>query len=251
MVTQFKDNKFEKQFYDWDKTVANAEYKRVYYIPALETKLAYCLNNRAQWKNTRNPKLIAALALIRNEIANELKYVGAENFPYLERLAVGKFDSTVYQNTAKFLGKLKNHYGRMVTKASAEKERRVAELTDTPAKAKLYESARMHYVNDAVTDGVLNSSALQRIVEYDSRLIQKIYPIYQDEHKPRHFFDFSANLYQPTKHFAGSSWNTLYFNVVVIWSMTAGLFVTLYFDVLKHLVTWLESTRKSKKKPKE
>ena len=110
---------------------------------------------------------------------------------------------------------------------------------------------KMHYVNDAVTDGVLNVSALERIVEYDGRLIQKIYPVYQDEHKPKHFFDFSANLYQPTKHFAGSSWNTLYFNIVVIWSMTAGFFVTLYFDVLKHLVTWLESTRKSKKKPKE
>jgi len=251
MVTQFKDNKFEKQFYDWDKTVANAEYKRVYYIPALETKLAYCLNNRTQWRTTRNPKMIASLALIKNEIANELKYVGDENFPYLDRLAVGKFDSAVYQNTAKFLRGLKNHYGRMVSQASAEKERRIAELTDTPAKAKLYESGRMHYVNDAVTDGVLNSSALQRIVEYDGKLIQKIYPIYQDEHKPRHYFDFSANLYQPTKHFAGYSWNTLYFNIVVIWSMTAGLFVTLYFDVLKHLVTWLESTRKSKKKPKE
>jgi len=25
-------------------------------------------------------------------------------------------------------------------------------------------------------------------------------PIYQDEHKPKHFFDFSANLYQPTKY---------------------------------------------------
>ena len=33
MVTQFKDNKFEKQFYEWDKTIANAEYKRIYYIP--------------------------------------------------------------------------------------------------------------------------------------------------------------------------------------------------------------------------
>ena len=61
MVTQFKDNKFEKQFYEWDKTIANAEYKRIYYIPALESKLAYCLNNRSQWKITRNPKMIASL----------------------------------------------------------------------------------------------------------------------------------------------------------------------------------------------
>ena len=103
MVTQFKDNKFEKQFYEWDKTIANAEYKRIYYIPALESKLAYCLNNRSQWRSASNAKMISALALIKNEIGNELKFVGDENFPYLDKLAVGKFDSTVYQHTAKFL----------------------------------------------------------------------------------------------------------------------------------------------------
>ena len=251
MVTQFKDNKFEKQFYEWDKTMANAEYKRIYYIPALESKLAYCLNNRSQWKITRNPKMIASLALIKNEIANELKIVGDENFKYLDRLAVGKFDSTVYQHTTRFLSTLKKYYSQKLSAASAEKEKRIAELSDSPAKAKLYEAERMRYVNDAVTDAVLNVSALERIVEYDGKLIQKIYPVYQDEHKPKYFFDFSANLYQPTKHFAGSSWNTLYFNIVVIWSMTTVFFVTLYFDVLKHLVSWLESTRRSKRKPKE
>ena len=251
MVTQFKDNRFEKQFYDWDKTVANAEYKRIYYISALESKLAYCLNNRSQWRNAGNLKMSAALTLIKNEITNELKIVGGENFKYLDKLAVGKFDSTVYQHTAKFLSTLKKYYSQKLSNASGEKEKRIAELTASPAKATLYEAERMRYVNDAVTDAVLNVSALERIVEYDGKLIQKIYPAYQDEHKPVHFFDFSANLYQPTKHFAGSSWNTLHFNIVVIWSMTAGFFVTLYFDVLKHLVTWLESTRGSKRKPKE
>ena len=115
MVTQFKDNKFEKQFYEWDKTIANAEYKRIYYIPALESKLAYCLNNRSQWKSTRNPKMIAALALIKNEIANELKYCRRREFSSTSTdWRLGKFDSTVYQNTAKFLAVLKQYYGRMI-----------------------------------------------------------------------------------------------------------------------------------------
>jgi ABC transport system ATP-binding/permease protein len=250
MVTQFKDNRFEKQFYEWDKTISDAEYKRIYYIPALESKLAYCLNNRAHWRGASNAKMVSALTLIRNEISNELESVGAD-FPHLEKLAVGKFDSTVYQHTAKFLTVLKQYYSIRLSKASNEKEKRIAMLTSTPEGAIKYEEEKMQYVNDAVADGVLNVTALDRIIEYDGRLIQKIYPVYQDEHKPKHFFDFSANLYQPTKHFGGVYWNTLYFNIVVIWLMTIGLFVTLYFDVLKHLVKWLESTRRSKKKPKE
>src|SRR5688572_11690333 len=78
MVTQFKDNRFEKQFYEWDKTISDAEYKRIYYIPALESKLAYCLNNRAHWRGASNAKMVSALTLIRNEISNELESVGAD-----------------------------------------------------------------------------------------------------------------------------------------------------------------------------
>jgi ABC-type multidrug transport system ATPase subunit len=251
MVTQFRDNRFEKKFYELDKTIANSEYKRVYYIPALESKLAYCLNHRAQWRNSRDTKLTSALALLKNEISNELKFIGAGNFLYLDRLATGKFDSTVHQHTATFLATLKRYYGIKLNKAGEEKDRLVSERTATAIKAEVYEKERMSFTNDAVTDGVLNVSAIERIVEYKGALVQKIYPIYQDDHKPKHFFDFSANLYQPTKHFAGVFWNTLYFNIVAIWSMTLFLFVTLYFDVLKYIVIQMEGNRKYKKKPKE
>lgn len=251
MVTQFRDNKFEKRFFDLDKTVGNAEYKRVYYIPALESKLAYCINNHSQWRNARNSKMKSTLELIRNEISNELEFVGAENFAYLDRLAIGKFDSTVYQQTSRFLTVLKRYYGNKSTAALAEKEKRIAQLTSSPAKSLAFESERLDYTNDAVTDAVLNVSAVDRIVEYNGALIQKIYPIYHDIHNPSYLFDFSANLYQPTKHFGGYYWNTLYFNVVVIWSMTVVLFVTLYFDVLKRIIKRLEGNKKHLRKPKE
>ncbi|MDH5397952.1 MAG: ATP-binding cassette domain-containing protein, partial [Cyclobacteriaceae bacterium] len=45
MVSQFKDNPYERIFYKHDKTMAVADYKRIYYIPELETRLEYCFNN--------------------------------------------------------------------------------------------------------------------------------------------------------------------------------------------------------------
>jgi ABC-type multidrug transport system ATPase subunit len=251
MVTQFRDNKFEKRFYDLDRTVANSEYKRVYYIPALESRLAYCVNNRSQWRNGENLRMVSNLKLIRNEIANELEFIGEDKFLHLDKLAIGRFDSTVYKETSKFLSTLKRYYGNKLTKAADEKDRRVAELTSTTEKLRAYELERLTYANDAVSDAVLNVSAIERIIEYNERLIQRIYPVYRDEHNPEHLFDFSANLYQPTKHFAGVHWNTLYFNIVVIWLMTLFLYVTLYFDVLKRIVRRLEGSRRFKRKPKE
>jgi hypothetical protein len=248
MVTQFKDNPFERQFYELDKTAAQAEYKRVYFLPRLESKLAYCLNHRPSWRNSRDANVVNALDILRNEIGYELQMIGPDKFKEVDKLAIGKFDSTVYVKTSAFLKTLKQYYTQRLNRASAAKDTLEESLTKSPEQAAVFKTFHDTFVNDAVSDAVKNMTSADRIVEYDGKLIQKIYPIYMDEHRPSHLFDFSANLYQPTKHFAGVHFDTLYFNIAVIWSMTLFLFVTLYFDALKSLIKLLEGNRKYKKR---
>jgi len=102
MVTQFRDNPYERHFYDLDKRVALSDYKRIYFIPELESKLAYCLNSRNSWRNQRDARLVQSLDLLRNEIKGELEIVGEENFPDVDMLNISRFDSAVYLSTAKF-----------------------------------------------------------------------------------------------------------------------------------------------------
>lgn len=243
MVTQFKDNPFEQQFYELDKTIAQAEFKRVFLIPELESKLSYCLNNRNQWRNPNATGLSGALQILQNEIRNELNEVGYENFLDVDNLQIGKFDSTVHMNTARFLNTMKQLYLLRHNKAMEEREKLVSTLTATPTDMARYVNMRNRYQNKAVADAVRNLNTVNRIVEFDGRFIQRIYPIYQDEHKPRYWLDFSANLYQPTKHFAGFTIDTLYFNLAVIWSMTIVLYITLYFDVLRKIMRMIENRR--------
>ena len=248
MVTQFKDNPFEEQFYNLDKTIAQSEYKRIYFIPTLESKLAYCLNNRASWRNPGNEKMVSALNLLENEIRFELEKVGSDQLPVVNDLSIGKFDSTVYEKTSLFLKALRQFYTNKIARASAEKEERIRNMTSTPMETAQFYSFKDQYVNEAVSNAVKNISAADRIIEYEGKLIQKIFPIYMDEHRPRHFLDFSANLYQPTKHFAGMYFDTLYFNIAVIWAMTLLLFITLYFDLLSKFIRLLEGNRKYRRK---
>lgn len=248
MVTQFKDNPFEKQFYDLEKVEAQAEFKKVYYIPVLESKLAYCLNHPRDWHAPHNSKMEYTLNLLRNEIGHELSLVGADKFPQVERLSIGKFDSTVYRETADFLIKLKVFYTIRLNKADARKEKLIEDLTSTPEKIAAFDKLRERYVNESVSIAVKNTSSLDRIVEVDGRLVQKVYPIYMDDHQPSNKFDFIANLFQPTKYFLGWNIDTFYFNIAVIWSMSFILYVTLYFDVLKKIIKLLEGNRRYLKK---
>jgi ABC transport system ATP-binding/permease protein len=67
-------------------------------------------------------------------------------------------------------------------------------------------------------------------------LIRKIDPIYLNP-QPDGILDFRTHFYSPQKHFAGSYFDTLYFNIVIIWLMSITLIFTLYFDVMRKIVT--------------
>ncbi len=251
MVTQFKDNPFEELFYEYDKKAANSEYKRVYYIPTLETKLAFVLNHRSQWRDrSDNNPVKETLALLQRELKHELRHVGEDKFPEWNKLEIGKFDSTTYQNTAHFVRTLKAYYQLRGNNAMKEREAIVASLTDTPEKLAHYNESMMKFKNENVTRMVENSNDPVRILEWKGNLIQKIYPIYFDEHKPKNRFDFSANFYNPTKHFLGRQFDTFYFNISVIWFMSFILYVTLYFDLLKRGVQSIGNRIKYRKRDK-
>jgi hypothetical protein len=219
----------------------------VFYIPQLESHLALCLNNRSNWLNPRDAQLANSLTLLRNEIGYELIDIGKDNFPEIDKLAIGKFDSTTYNNSMQFLSKLKQFYLIRQNKAMREKEGIVSSLTNSPEKLQLYNEQRDTYQNKAVSSAVKSTLTPNKVVEYDGRLYQKVYSIYFDDHKPAHFFDFSANLFQPSKHFAGRYYDTLYFNITVIWCMTLFFFVTLYFDLLKKFILLFEQRKHRKR----
>lgn len=250
MVTQFKDNPFERQFYELDKTIALSDYKRVYYIPVLESKLAYCVNERTHWRTPDHEGLHDALALLRTEIRSELSRVGPENFPDIDKLQIGNFDSTVYLSTAKFLSVLKQYYLNKMNNAVDHKEKMIMAMTDTPQQYAAFERQRKLYVNQAVTDAVKNITTTSRIAEYNGQLVQLIYPIYLDEHKPKSWYDFTANMYQPTKQFGGRVFDTFWFNITIIWCMTVMLYITLYFDILHRIMMAFERNRKYRRRDK-
>jgi len=248
MVTQFKDNPFEKQFYEFDQKRAIGEYKRRYYIPALETKLAFVLHNRGHWRDESNKPVKDALDVLRAEIGYELANVKQENFLDASRLAIGKFDSSIYKRAMVFLNVLREYYSIRLRDAELDRERLVTELTQSPEKLEAFNAMRMKYQNEAVTRMVENSSGVVRIVEWDGSLVQKIYPVYTVDHRPNNEFDFTANFYVPTKYFLGKVWDTLYFNIAVIWAMSLFLYGMLYFEALKKLVHAVEMYKRYRRR---
>jgi ABC transport system ATP-binding/permease protein len=245
MVTQYKDNKFERDFFELDKDIGMAEYKRTYYIRTLESKLAQIVNSRIHWRNrSENNPILPTMKLLHEEIKYELRSLPANTFPMVDQIAVGKFDSTVYDSTSAFLARLDRMYQRRISLRNRERDAIVRARTSTPQDLAAYDKMREDYQNKAVTDLVKNSAETSRIVEWRGELVQKYFPIYMDDTRPSHALDYRAPFYSPVKYFFGRYWHTLYFNICVIWMMTIVMYVTLYFELLKRVVKSVEMYKK-------
>lgn len=235
MVTQFKDNKYEKEFYRYDKRMANSDYKKIYFIPELETRLQYCITNLNSTDETVKSKMENDLRLLYSEVKREAREVSAGHVSFADSLTFTTFDSAVYRKANDFLIRLKRVYMNRYNAADAEKQKVIAAMTATPEKELDFKQFKANYHNEVIADLTKNLSETHRMVARDGKLIQKIYPIYKDP-DPDHIIDFDAQFYMPAKHFLNRNIDTLYFNVGVIWSMSLVLALALYFDVLRRII---------------
>ncbi|MEX2231810.1 MAG: ATP-binding cassette domain-containing protein [Cyclobacteriaceae bacterium] len=248
MVTQFKDNKFEREFFLYDQVMADADFKKIYLIPELQTKLQFALNQFQNPDSIVKTQVAKSLELVRNEIQSELNDLGDEKFGHLNDLVPARFDSSVYQNASAFLVKLSNYYIRRFNAADKQKEAKVTLMTNSPEKQKQFETFRHQYHNETVAELVKNIGETNRIIEKDGQLIQKIFPVYKTP-EPENLVDFNAQFYMPAKHFLNADVDTFFFNMGVIWSMTLVLAIALYYDVLRKIINALGSlTNKFEKK---
>jgi len=231
-VTQYKDNPFTSQFYEFDKEMAQAEFKTVYWIPKLEAAFEYCHSSDRQ-VHAREMEL--KFELLRNELAKELDVIGYDKYPDYEKLNMEGFDGTVFASGMEFMKTVKKFYNNRYNKAFKEKDGLIQTMTQTEEDKATYIALKNEYENESIGIMVKNTGVQDRIIEKDGHLIQKIYPIYNRPH-PMHPLDFRTMFLTPEKHFAGAFIPTLYFNAMVIWSMSLLLIATLYFDIPKKVI---------------
>ncbi|MEQ8518988.1 MAG: ATP-binding cassette domain-containing protein [Cytophagales bacterium] len=243
-VNQFKNNEFEKDFYLYDRVIADSEFKTSFLIPELKNKADYTL----QFLSSKDPdvqeKLSYNVRLIKNEIEKLLKNYDKLEFPEIERLDADYIQRDALEDVIDYLDYLNLYFSKVNQNAMSEKDKIVAEMTKTEEDEKAFRMKQYLYHNDQLQKLVTNSTSLVRFVETEEQIIQEVNPIYKRPNIPDSPISFRTHFYAPEKYFMGKFYNTLPFNVVVIWVMTILLFVLLYFDVLRKLVDYFGNLSK-------
>ena len=238
LVSQFKNNAYEKDFFEYDQVLANTEYKVAYYFSTLNSELDYVNTNYRDKDEQKQLKTKKRLNLIRSELKREMDLFGLPDskFTAMDSLYVDKFNQSVFESTRRFMNIFKKIYNEQSKEAGKEKDDMIASMMATPEGQEAYIKLKNDNENENVIFYLKNSIAEDRILNTGDELVRKIYPIYMNP-LPSGFLDFRAHFYAPKKHFAGSYFDTLYFNITIIWLMSIALTLTLYFDVMRKLVT--------------
>ncbi len=231
-VYQYRNNKFERQFYNLDKIMSIADFKKIYWYNEMKGKLDRIERN---YKNPEKNKQVSSdLTVVINEIGKELKKNPKITFPEYKELVKLNLSDGLLKKTRNYLEKTRSYYKKLYNAASDKKDQKISELQRQDKEALI--KMKQDYLNDQLKEFVTNKNTKNRIIEYKGRLIQKIDPIYLDP--PSKFI--KAQFYAPRKQLFGHFIHTFWINILMIWMMTLLSFIILRYRLLKRALDQME-----------
>jgi ABC transport system ATP-binding/permease protein len=247
-VYQFKNNKYEKNFYLYEREKSIAGYKKDYWLKTLENRLIfYQLNNNDPQKLE---KIQSNFLLLRNEISNEMKNNTEVKFNFdIQRISKDKFDSTDITKLNRYFQDLRDFYNNRYNIAVKLKDNKILEMQQDEKGKESFKKLKRDYSNERLSEFVRNADEINVVKEYEGHLFQKIDPIYNE---PESKF-IKAHFYAPTKAIFGKQFNTIWVNIAVIGFITTLLFIFLYYRILVKgldFINDIKQTRKTKTRKK-
>ncbi len=253
IVDQFKNNKFQSVFFDVDQDESSTDFKSVYYYPMLEDVLKECKKNLnvKDRNDSVNTKYEADLALVKSELIRENnRYEAYIHLPFniekfeklkkkeqkisfddIDSVNTQSFSNDLYNKIYEHIQTLKAFYSEMFNYDSSLKERMVnAGLAKYSKEG--FNNWKNRLVNENISDIVRKVFEKNKILREGDKIIQNIDPIYQLP-EPANYLDFRTHFFAPKKYFAGHFFETIWFNIVMVWIFTVFLYLVLYFDLLR------------------
>lgn len=236
-VEQFKNNRYHKEFFALDQEISNKKYYVSFLIPTLEAKVNEVLQNIHE--ETKHEQSILELALLQDQVAILNAMFPEASYDSIKNIGIQTFNETYAELTKAYLGNLLTHLRLQIKDANKERNDLEGQLIDQFGGIQSYTFFRNDNDNTKLADILLNKNVLPKIVENDQKLIRKYEPVYME---PASRIG-RAHLYAPVKQIGGITFDTLWFNVIFIWFTSFILYLTLYYDLLRKVISKFETLK--------
>jgi len=238
-VEQFKNNKYEKNFFKSNIEKSQNDWYANYLIDALKKDLWECktYKDSIQYKE----KVVDDLYKL-NYYTGKLS--GLAGFGLIsgdrkEALTYEKFNSEVAKETGKYLDSLAGKF-RYFRNRSMNSSDSVTKSIVRSIGSEEFINLKNNYYNRSLEELVLGrTTIIEKTLETNKKIIQKFEPAYI---KPISKYG-RAQFYAPYKQIGNIKIDTFWFNLLILWLETLILYITLYYNLLQKIVKYFENLR--------
>ncbi len=223
-VIQFRDNRFERHFFDLDKQKSDAVYISSYLIPELQNYL------RQAQMALHNPEysgyLDFYLKILRDQTGQLSHNPAGIKFCCLPQLTKDSFSARTADSLAVFFKNIQTYYNQRTDHINTLINRRIDSLEKLYGKQWLIDLKRNNF-NDKNAEIVRNRNRIKQIILWNGELIRKKDPVFMDPYS--HYG--RAHFFAAYKFLGNKKIDTMWFNVAVLWLAVVLMYLILYFDL--------------------
>ena len=239
-VEQFKNNRYEKNFFKYDMGRSQNDWYANYEIPVLDRYAQECLYLE---DSTQYKKKVTDNFRKLETYTGSLSALAGFSFPEELKLTLnaGKFDAAAEREVSIYLGFLRKYFVNRMKEFGSS-----GDLIEKSLEARIGKTGlirlREEYENEKLKEVVLDRMSVDKYHETDKKIIQKYEPGFM---KPLSK-NGRAHFYAPVKNIGNLEIDTLIFNLLVIWIVSLILYLFLYFRLLRRVIAFMESFRSHK-----
>ncbi len=235
-VHQFKENDFQRPYYELEQKERQADFKSAYLIPELEAKLQFVSEHINTKDVSLRTQVNTNLSIIRDEIHREPFRDGLESLDWENALQPENITLDTIEQLKAFLQATSKHYLQVFNESVETREQLAAALEAQGKDGYTLNGAKDAYHNESLSDLVRNVNTADRIVEHRGKLLQLVDPIFNAPTIKTHPLDYRTHFFAPSKQMAGYRIDTFTFNIAIIWLMTTLLYLSLYYEILSRSI---------------
>jgi ABC-type multidrug transport system ATPase subunit len=155
------------------------------------------------------------------------------------KIVPGKMDTLVYNESKPFIDvKLKSYFSSLRTDAERMKDARATRLRDSIGEGK-WNSLRLNHNNKKLNEMIAMSGSGRTTIDHGDKIIPFSNPGYTVPAS-----DYGrAHFYAPVKKLGNLVVESFRFDLIVLWIVTAILYILLYFKVLARVINGFENLR--------
>ncbi len=243
-VTQFKNNNYERYFFDVEERISNYSFRTGFVIPKLES----IITQQEKGLSGKIDSLIYEknFNLLKVELQKLVNFANAPTCKYVDKLNTQDFDMKTAENLREYLNKFKRYLKKVQSKAIFEKDSIYKSLVEKFGGAEQVVAFKLANHNENIENIVLANSELTKILEHEGELLQRKDPVFTAPYSNYG----RAHFYASTKRLGDYSVSTFVFNNSLVWLASLFLYLTLINNTLRKVIesNWLKRFIQSRQK---